>query len=163
MKTVNKFASVLVVLSLIGCGSSGSGNPSETKVETTSSIENYKATDFDGSSCSDTGNGTFGVVNESGSSLDGAEVVVFVENPKTDLIQIGFESQEFDGSCLTFIYIDGALYTKEQLGETQGTLTLVKDALAEGKHLVEAVQFENDEPDGTVKCYKSAPYTVKLK
>ena len=128
-----------------------------------STSETGAAKDFDGSSYSDMGQGTIGIVNQSGSTLEGADVVVYVGNPKTDYIQIGYESHDFNGGALTYIYIDGVLNTKEQLGESQGTLELKKDALEEGTHLVEAVQFEGDDSAGEVKTYKSTEYTVKLK
>ena len=131
--------------------------------EDTSASETGAAADFDGSSYSDMGQGTFGIVNASGSTLKGEDIVVYVDNPDNDLIQIGFEGWDFNGAALTYIYIDGKLNSKEQIKDMQGSLTLVKDALKEGTHLVEAVQFENDDPAGTVTVYKSAQYTVKLK
>ena len=155
MRTMKKIICGLAVFSvcvtLIGCGSSNSATEAVSKK------------DFDGSSYSDMGDGTFGIINESGSTLAGADVVVYVGNPKTDYIQIGYESHDFNGGALTYIYIDGVLNTKEQLGESQGTLELKKDALEEGTHLVEAVQFEGDDSAGEVKTYKSTEYTVKLK
>lgn len=129
-----------------------------------STSETGAAKDFDGSSYSDMGQGTIGIVNQSGSTLEGADVVVYVDNPETDYIQIGCDSRDFNGGALTYIYIDGILNAKEQMGEySQTTLELTKNALKEGVHLVEAVQFENDDPAGTVTTYKSAQYTVKLK
>ena len=122
------------------------------------------AEQFDGSSYNDMGQGTIGVQNQSGSTLEGADVVVYVGDPKTEYIQIDCESRDFNGAALTFIYVDGTLNTKEQMGEySQTTLGLSGSALEEGVHLVEAVQFEGDDPTGTVTTYKSAQYTVKLK
>lgn len=64
----------------------------------------------------------------------------------TLLNQIGLSSENFDGSKLSYIYIDGMLNTKEQLGEmSQITMDLEKDALKNGEHKVEIVQYDNDE------------------
>ena len=153
-----------ICIALIGCGSSSSTAGNDTATQTDAdATEAVSKKDFDGSSYSDMGDGTFGIINESGSTLESADVVVYVGNPKTDYIQIGYESYDFNGGALTYIYIDGMLNTKEQLGESQGTLELAKEALEEGPHLVEAVQYEGDDSTAAVKTYKSAEYSVKLK
>jgi hypothetical protein len=68
------------------------------------------------------------------------------------------------GRVSTYIYVDGMLNTKEQLGEmTQTSLTLEKDALKEGTHKVEVVQYENDDLKGKAITYKTASYEIKSK
>lgn len=158
MKKILKLLTmVALIFSTLACSS---GKAAETAADTDTTADATK--DFDGSSYSEMGQGSFGIVNQSGSTLEGNDVVVFVDNPKTDLIQIGYESLEMDGSTLTYIYIDGMLNDKVQIGDSQGSLTLAKEWLSEGEHLVEAVQFDGDEPGGEVKTYKPAKYTIKL-
>ena len=55
------------------------------------------------------------------------------------------------------------LSTKEQLGDSQGSLDLSGDSLSTGTHKVEVVQYEDDNTDGTVTMYKAASYDVKEK
>lgn len=82
----------------------------------------------------------------------------------TQLDQIGLDSENFDGSKLSYIYIDGMLNVKEQLGEmSQTTITLQDKALKEGKHKVEIVQYDNNEQTGTPVTYKVVSYEVKNK
>lgn len=82
----------------------------------------------------------------------------------TLLNQIGLSSENLDGSKLSYIYIDGMLNTKEQLGEmSQVTMTLENDALKNGKHKVEIVQYDNDEQTGNPITYKTVSYEVKIK
>lgn len=80
------------------------------------------------------------------------------------MTQIGLDAESFDGSKLSYIYVDGMLNSKEQLGDmSQTTLTLEGDALKEGNHDVEVVQFDNDETTGNHIPYKKASYEVKVK
>ena len=53
--------------------------------------------------------------------------------------------------------------SKEQLAETQTGIDLEGDALKVGTHKVEVVQYDNDDPSGTVITYKTASYEVKNK
>lgn len=85
---------------------------------------------------------------------NGNALIVFV-GQDTLLEQIGLSAENFDGSKLSYVYIDGMLNTKEQLGEmTQTTITLQDNSLKEGKHKVEVVQYDNDEQTGTPATYE---------
>ena len=118
--------------------------------------------DFDGSSHSDTGDGTFLLVNASGNTENGNVIVVYVSSD-TALEQIGYETSGVNGGALSHLYIDGMLSTKEQLGDSQGALDLSGDALSVGTHTVELVQYEDDSVEGAVTVYKSASYEIKEK
>ena len=131
--------------------------PAETDAETAASEK-----DFDGDSYSDTGDGTFLLVNASGNTENGNVIVVYV-SADTSLEQIGYETSGMNGGALSYIYIDGMLSTKEQLGDSQGSLDLSGDSLAAGTHTVEVVQYENDSEGNAVTVYKSASYEVKEK
>lgn len=90
-------------------------------------------------------------------------VIVVYANADTTLMQIGYETSGINGGSLSHIYIDGMLSTKEQLGDSQGSLDLSGDALSVGTHTVEVVQYENDSVDAAVTVYKSASYEIKEK
>ena len=108
------------------------------------------------------GDGTMYIACASGTSEDGNVPVLF-EAADTVLDQIGLDSMGMDGSHLSYIYIDGKETAKEQLAESQISLDLQGDALKEGTHKVEVVQYDNDDPSGTVITYKTAAYEVKNK
>ena len=159
-----------LALSLAACGAKTGteGEPVEkpqavAEESETATVNESAHKDFDGSGYSDTGSGVFGLINTSGATLDGAEVIVYVNDPAVDQVGIGFQSREMDGAVLTYIYADGLLNAKEQVSDTDGSLILQGSLLSEGKHVVEAVQYENDDPAGEVKTYKSAEYTVVSK
>ena len=122
-------------------------------------ISNYVEIEFDGAGFEEMGAGTFDLENASGSTADGDEIKVFATK---DLIldQISYVSEEMDGSHLTYIYVDGMLNTKRQIGTGSGTFDLKDSFLAEGEHKVEAVQYDNDQADGRVITYKRKNYTV---
>ncbi|MGL5749930.1 MAG: hypothetical protein ACRCXT_05350 [Paraclostridium sp.] len=87
--------------------------------------------------------------------------VIFVDEFKS-LAQLGFQSEGFDGSRCSYIYIDGELNTIENLGEMNSiTLTLGEENLIEGTHKVEVIQFDNDKTSGTPITYKISNYEVK--
>lgn len=118
--------------------------------------------DFSGDGYTDTGDGTMYLSTVAGTSEDGNVPVLF-ESSDTILDQIGVNTTDFDGTKLSYIYIDGMLIAKEQLGDSQISIDLEKDTLSEGTHIVEIVQYDSNEPDGTVITYKSASYTIQYK
>ena len=109
------------------------------------------------------GNGDVVLSTTGGTTENGNIPTVFV-GQDTQLDQIGLSSENLDGSKLSYVYIDGMLNTKEQLGEmSQTTITLQDNSLKEGKHKVEVVQYDNDEQTGTPVTYKVVNYEVKNK
>ena len=116
--------------------------------------------DFDGSSYAEMGQGTFSIVTQSGSSLEGSIPSIFVQST-TAFTQIGYDCTGADGSHLTYIYIDGMSNQSAQLSEAQGTLSLTGNLLTKGIHKVEFVQYDTDSTDGNVIMYKSSAYEVK--
>lgn len=118
-----------------------------------------KEKDFDGSSYNEIGDGTFYLINESGTTENGNIIVIYADKD-TVMTQIGADTLGFDGSLLSYIYIDGMETSKEQLADSQTSITLEKDALAVGVHVVECVQYENNDTDGSVITYKSGSYEV---
>ena len=164
-----------LTFALAGCGSSSpaatvDGSAEDVvldgpdKEESTKNEESPKEEasdlDFDGSSYSDMGAGTIELVNESGSTADMDAIVIYAEDDLM-LTQIGMNTMDFDGSLISYIYVDGMELSKEQLGETQTTLDLEDELLEKGSHTVEVVQYEGNDPEGAVVTYKSAKYKVE--
>lgn len=170
----SKISAVLIsvmIASLTACGnastpSSSAAQPTSEQTVSAStekaSADSTKKLDFDGSSQVDTGNGTFYLTNQSGSTKDGKAIVVYAGSDDM-LIQIGYNTEGINGGSLSYIYIDGVQKDKQQLSDSQMTLDLSGDDLSVDTHKVELVQFENDDPDKTVTTYKSAQYEVKAK
>lgn len=172
----------LMGISVVACGGSGeSASSSNTPAESVSSdaSESYEDVqennsqddsvqetaaqekDIPDGDYSDMGAGEMYISTAGGTSEGGAVPVIFVQDEF--LIQIGLDTTAFDGSKLSYIYIDGMLSTKEQLGDSQTSLDLSGDALQVGTHSVEVLQYDNDDPSGSVVTYKSASYEVKSK
>lgn len=168
---------LLIAMCIIGCsfltacGGNNSDNQTKTDAPAIQNEESKTNTpdecaasekDFDGGSYSDTGDGTFLLVNASGNTENGNVIVVYV-SADTTLEQIGYETSGMNGGALSYLYIDGMLSTKEQLGDSQGSLDLSGDFLSSGTHTVEVVQYEDDSEENAVTVYKSASYEVKEK
>lgn len=127
--------------------------------EEQTSQNNNPAPDFSGS-YTNTGNGTM-MLSTAGGTSEGGNVPTVFASKNDMLIQIGVDTTGFDGSHLSYIYIDGMLNISEQLADSQITIDLSGDALKVGQHTVEVVQFDTDKQDGTVITYKSAAYEIK--
>lgn len=108
------------------------------------------------------GQGSFYLENESGTTENGDPLIIY-EDGETQLLQIGIMTNEFDGSKLTFVYVDNELLTKEQYSNSQSTLTLEQKHLKEGQHQVVLKQFENDDDSTEPITVKFAEYEVKAK
>lgn len=107
------------------------------------------------------GNGEFVITTATGTSENNIPVVF--TNEFKGLAQLGFQSEGFDGSRCTYIYIDGKLNTIEQLGEMNSiTLTVDEEYLSDGIHKVEVIQFDNNKTNGTPVTYKICNYEVRV-
>ncbi len=165
-KVVFLLCTVLAISScFIGCGNKTTSEPktNDAQKEVSANKEEAKEEsnkDFDGSSFSDMGSGTFFISTPSGTSQDG-NVPVFLKDSGTLMTEVGYSSREMDGTHLTYFYIDGMENDKDQISDTDGSLIVNGDMLSDGTHTVEAVQYDTDEPTGNVITYKSASYEVK--
>lgn len=150
----------VLALGMIGCSNSKEENKAN---ENTTKEEVSSKKDIPSGLDKEIGNGSVVLSTTGGTTENGNTPVVFV-GQDTLLEQIGLSAENFDGSKLSYVYIDGMLNTKEQLGEmTQTTITLQDNSLKEGKHKVEVVQYDNDEQTGKPVTYKVATYEVKNK
>lgn len=134
----------------------GDANTKESKSE-----EKKIEKDFEGD-YEDMGAGTIFVSTPSGTSEDGNIPTLFSDDDD-QLIQIGLGTNDFDGSKLSYVYVDGMEKDKDQFGDGQSTIDLEKNDLKVGKHKVEVVQYDTDKPDGNVVTYKVAQYEIKEK
>ncbi|OXX82935.1 hypothetical protein AVM15_14690 [Paraclostridium benzoelyticum] len=150
----------VLALGMIGCSNSKEANKAN---ENTTKEEVSSKKDIPSGLDEEIGNGSVVLSTPGGTTENRNTPIVFV-GQDTLLDQIGLSAENFDGSKLSYVYIDGMLNTKEQLGEiTQTTITLQDNSLKEGKHKVEVVQYDNDEQTGTPVTYKVATYEVKNK
>ena len=159
--------SLIFVLSFTACGSGSDAtedNGDTTAIEEPAA-DNDVERDFPEGDYEEIGNGTMYVITPSGSSEDGSVPVLYVDVSDRDNIleSIELDAWDYDGSVLSYIYIDGMENAKEQLADTQTTLGLTGNELSEGVHVVEVVQFEGDDPAGEIISYRSTSYEVKDK
>lgn len=110
----------------------------------------------------ETGDGTFYIETMSGTSEDGSVPYVYAGDD-TLLLQITWVTRGFDGSHLTFFYIDGSLYDKLQTNDGKGTVSLVDSALSIGRHKVKTIQYDTDTENGNIILCKQSEYEVKQK
>ncbi|GAA0714817.1 hypothetical protein GCM10008904_30870 [Paraclostridium ghonii] len=152
----------VLALGITGCASSQKGTKSNANTATAKEEVSDKK-DIPEGLDKELGNGDVVLSTTGGTTENGNTPVVFAEKD-TQLCQIGLSTENFDGSKLSYVYIDGMLNTKEQLGEmSQITMTLQDNSLKEGEHKVEVVQYDNDEQTGTPITYKIVSYEVKSK
>lgn len=121
-----------------------------------------KAKDLPEGNYQDTGSGQFYLVCASGTSENGNVPVIYADRD-TALLQIEMDAWEFEGSKLSYVYVDGMLVAKEQFANTQSFLDLTGDMLSEGVHKVEVLQYESDDVTKDVVTYKSGSYEIKSK
>ncbi|WP_223418903.1 hypothetical protein [Anaerococcus murdochii] len=92
---------------------------------------------------------------------EGKDVILIV-NKNTSMTSIDLDAKNVDinGNEPTRVYIDGKENTTLQLSKdvySQNMLTLEKDLLSKGKHIVEVIQ----EINGEQTFYRQLTYTVK--
>jgi len=144
-------AAGVLAMALVGCGGSESNEGGSLDAPAQEQVQK----DFDGSSFSDTGAGTFYISTPAGTS-EGGNIPQLIVEKDTALTQIGCGTEGMEyASCM--VYIDGMeseeLVTSDMM---QGSLTLSGDALAPGVHTVEVVKMDGDSP----AIYKIAQYEV---
>ena len=109
------------------------------------------------------GAGTLSLSTPGGTSDNGNIPVLYVSEDEL-FTQVGLNAFEFDGSRLSYIYLDGELTSKEQLADTQMSIDLSSNSqLSEGIHNVEILQFDTDDTTGNVITYKTASFEIKHK
>lgn len=110
----------------------------------------------------ETGNGRFYVVTPSGTSENGNIPIIYTDE-QTTYYQLEYDAWDFDGTLLSYVYIDNVLVAKEQLANNQSFEALTGDYLTEGVHTVIAVQYDNNDSNGNIITYKTASYEIRYK
>lgn len=154
----------IMAFSIVACSTETSSNKKETeklKTDDVSITNDSKKEKIPEGEFSEIGTGTLYVVTAAGSTEDGIIPIVYADQDESPIIQIGIDAWEFNGSNLSYIYVDGLLNSKEQIANTQISLTLEGKSLDPGVHKVEVLQYDTDKSDGKVITYKTASYEVK--
>ncbi|MDT2783116.1 hypothetical protein P7G87_00245 [Enterococcus asini] len=172
MKKIAVLALFTVAL-LGGCGgskddkaadSSSSAVESSTTVasSTTESTVATEADKFAGQA--EVGNGSMVLYGAGGSTEDGSALTVFYD-PNTIPTSFDVSTTDIDGSMLSYIYVDGQLIAKEQLGTSQHPVEIqdTPSAIKEGTHTVQLVQYSTDDEAGDIVTFKTQQYELKLK
>lgn len=169
-------ATVFTALLLGGCSSGNVANeqpPADSSSSTATSSSTVESTvessavesvvdRFAGQE--EIGEGSFDLINQSGSTADGADIVIYYD-ANTVPASVDVSTADINGSLLSYIYVDGQLITSEQLGTSQTAIELQDTPIAikEGKHTVQLVQYDSDKEDGNITTFKTQEYTLKLK
>lgn len=161
---------LLIAFCFVGCSNENSqtkqSNEKTSTVQSTNdsteekNVEDKKETKKDFSDLSEKGKGTFYLSTSGGTSENGNIPVIYSKNSNS-LIQIGCNTRGFDGTKISFIYVDGVLNSKDQLADTQTSINISKSQLEIGTHKVDVVQYDNNDEAGNVITYKTASYEVK--
>lgn len=155
-------ASGLLALTLAGCGNA----PATQATDDAAASETEDATattlpdDFDGDQYGDLGSGSAYLVTSAGSTEDGSLVDLKV-NPSNAEAEVSLVTDGVADSTPTYVYVDGTLLLKKEMGTGSEAVTLTGDQLSDGQHAVEFVQYDNGEPSGTVTFYRVARYDVQ--
>lgn len=110
------------------------------------------------------GSGDLVLTTPAGTSRNGKTPTFYIDQ-NDELIQIGFDADEFDGSRQTFIYVDEVYVKPDNFdGQKDSSIDLQGTMLTPGEHTVSFIQFENDDPNGgAVTSYNEARYEVREK
>ena len=115
---------------------------------------------------SEIGDGTLEIRTIGGPSENGNIPVIFFDKKElADGIyatnaDIVISTRDFDGSKLSYIYVDGVLQSKEQLADVDMSIYVNEKLSTVGVHKVEVIQFDDN---GNVITYKTAGYEIKEK
>ena len=139
-----------------------SGEEAEAPASDSSTPVSSPERDLPESDYADIGDGTFYIASASGSTENGDEVLVYPDMDSIPFAYIDYELWDMDGSVQTYIYLDGVEMDKQQVGAGyQSSLSLEEEwQVSAGTHKVEAVQYEGNDPSGTISFYRSAEFTV---
>ncbi|ERL09774.1 hypothetical protein [Olsenella profusa] len=164
-KVVSAGLGIAMALSLGACGGQpqqqpqGTDGSQQSQQEQPQAKEESAKKDFDGSGQSKVGEGTAMLHTQAGTT-EGGNVPKLTVPKGTTVYQIELDTKGLDGSAVTHVYVDGMEATEGNFGDSQLTFDLKGDALKEGTHTVEVVQFQGDEVGGTVTLYRSMGYEI---
>lgn len=158
---------LLILCSLTACSPAQSNITTTTvnkstanEVQTTTTTTVSKADSLKLPDQAEIGEGKITLKNQSGSTEKGESIVIL--NNKLLVTSIGIDHENFDGKIWTYIFVDGKENDKGQYGKMgSGSLQLKGDALNEGMHAVEVIQWTGEDMTQEVAQYKRFEYQVK--
>lgn len=153
---------IFAALSLAACGNSDNSSSANSSSKTSESTIVSSAESKKDLPSEDQGTGTMYLSGPGGTTENGETLTIF-DDGDTQVMQIGMDVSELDGNKLSYIYIDGTLSSKDQLSTGQSTLDLTKKYLSPEKHIVNLVQYDNNNEDGSIITNKVANYEVTKK
>ena len=108
------------------------------------------------------GDSTFYIAGSSGATENRDTILIYPDIESIPFAYVDYELWDMDGTVQTYIYLDGVEMDKQQAGEGyQSSIPLENEwQVSAGSHKVEAVQYEGNDPSGTISFYCSAEYTV---
>lgn len=155
--------SVVMIFALAACGGksedSADADQAEKKAETATAVQR----DLPEGDYEEVGSGTFYLSGASGSTENGDEIIIYPDMNALPYAHLDIELWDMDGSILTYVYIDGVKVKEKQVGAgLQSSMSLQEEwQVTEGDHIVEAVQYADNDTSGEMVFYRSAKYTVK--
>lgn len=157
-KIIALIMTLAMVFAFCACGGSGDTGSDDSSSQQQASVQR----DLPEGDYEDVGSGTLYICNESGSTEDGADIVVYPDMNSIPFAYVDYELWDMDGTILTYIYLDGVQMDKQQIGDGyQASLSLEEDwQVEEGTHVVEAVQYADNDTSGEMVFYRSASFEV---
>ncbi|MCL6446049.1 MAG: hypothetical protein K6T83_21830 [Alicyclobacillus sp.] len=158
----------MIIVPLAGCGTSSQNttqhtgsHPSVTANTTKDKPEPKKSKYPFPAGATTTGKGKVVVYTPSGGSDGGKTPVLFVK-PDDQMLQIGVDTMDFDGSKQVFLYINKVFQKTVQGGmQNEDAIDLDGDQLKPGVYTVTAVQFQDNDPTKKVTSFHETMYQIK--
>lgn len=151
---------IVIAISVTNCSGQTTTDQDPTQNQNQSQEqEQTAAPTFDGSAYSDMGEGVF-IISTPEGTTEGDNYPMFAVEADTAAMQISYMATGFKENSSLHVYLDGHLVTSSDTNNPQGTITLQGDTLAPGRHVVEAVQFADNDPLGEVVVYKSGVFEI---
>lgn len=159
------FSLLVFVLVAIACACGNTETISNESNEKKENIVKAPERDLAEGDYQDIGNGSLDLINESGSTAEGEDIVVYPDMDWEPYANVDYECMDMNGSVLTYIYFDGVEVDKQQIGDgLQTSISLDKKwMVTEGEHTVEAVQYADNDTSGEMIFYRLQKFTVKNK
>lgn len=110
----------------------------------------------------DIGYGNMYLSTPNGTSEGGKTPTVRIAKD-TMLYQIGLNVEDFNYKLKSYIYVDHKLLSKMRLSNTQTSINLTGNHLKKGTHIVEVIQYKNNNVKLEPVTYKSAKYKIAYK
>lgn len=105
----------------------------------------------------------FYLYGSSGSTENGDPIILYNDGNLRNMLSLGLRVRNFNGSLLTYVYIDDVLADKSQYADTDSSIYITEDALTFGEHIITLRQYTDNDESGEVLFEQSETYEVKEK